>query len=287
MSHIYILKLKSNKFLIGKTNNLKFKVEDYSSDLEWTINYEPIKVLEIIYDCDEFDEDKYVFKYMSTHGIDNVRGGSFSETNLSNDTLAFLKKMVYKSTNKPNIEHNNKVNDIRTYFNKETSTIIINESDTLDDLYTNNDSTMTNDINTYHVGEIKQSLETSNLYDISESSYTLCSTNQNNMNNKENDTDDSTDTDDSIDTDEDIYDVDDEQNLLNKTNSSGQTFEDIDSDYVFACKLLEDDLQIYEQEQQEQGYQEQLIINSIPNIIVSTANNIVNGVSNVINKLIS
>jgi len=86
MLYIYILQLESNKFYIGKTNNPKNRLLQHF-DLNasaWTTKYKPIKVIEIIDDCDDYDEDKYVLKYMNKYGIENVRGGSYSSIILSN-----------------------------------------------------------------------------------------------------------------------------------------------------------------------------------------------------------
>ena len=77
MSYIYILRLECNKFYIGRTSNPYIKLEEYRSldNSEWLSRYKPISVLEIINDS---DEDYYTLKYMNEYGIDNVRGGRYS-----------------------------------------------------------------------------------------------------------------------------------------------------------------------------------------------------------------
>jgi hypothetical protein len=57
-------------------------------------------VLEIIPDCDDYDEDKYTRKYMDKYGIDNVRGGSFCEVILGESTIQLLEKMSKTTQNK-------------------------------------------------------------------------------------------------------------------------------------------------------------------------------------------
>lgn len=66
MVHIYILKLKFNKYYIGKTNNPKFIINNHfnSEASAWTKKYKPVKVIDIIKACDNYDEDKYTLKYM-------------------------------------------------------------------------------------------------------------------------------------------------------------------------------------------------------------------------------
>lgn len=86
----------SNKFYIGKTTSLEYRIEEHfdGKGSQWTKLHLPIRVVEIIPDCTRFDEDYYTLKYMDKYGIDNVRGGSFCEINLNNKTKKILKKML-------------------------------------------------------------------------------------------------------------------------------------------------------------------------------------------------
>jgi hypothetical protein len=70
--NIYILKLENNKYYIGRTNNPKFRIENHFNNKGsyWTKKYKPINVIEVINNCDEYDEDKYTIKYMNLYGID-------------------------------------------------------------------------------------------------------------------------------------------------------------------------------------------------------------------------
>ena len=65
MTNIYILKLKNNKYYIGKTNNPQFRLTQHfdSNGSAWTKKYKPIKIIKIIPNCDNFDEDKYTKIY--------------------------------------------------------------------------------------------------------------------------------------------------------------------------------------------------------------------------------
>lgn len=88
---IYILKLVENKYYVGrsKPENLFIRLKEHFEGGEnassWTTIYKPIEILEVLKNCDPFDEDKYTLKYMQTYGIRNVRGGSFSKINLGDD----------------------------------------------------------------------------------------------------------------------------------------------------------------------------------------------------------
>ena len=102
MVFIYILQLENNKYYVGKTSNPSFRLGDHFSNNGslWTKKYKPIKVLELIPDCDNYDEDKYTIKYMEKYGINNVRGGSFCNIQLSDTNIVTLQQIITSVTNK-------------------------------------------------------------------------------------------------------------------------------------------------------------------------------------------
>ena len=102
MVYIYILQLEQGKYYIGKTSNPDFRIEQQfqSGGAIWTKKYKPLNVLEVIPDCDDYDEDKYTRRYMDKYGIDNVRGGSFCEEVLNEYTIQLLEKMSKTTQNK-------------------------------------------------------------------------------------------------------------------------------------------------------------------------------------------
>jgi len=102
MVFIYVLHLEQEKYYIGKTENPNFRIEQHiqSGGAVWTKKYNPISVIKIIPDCDDYDEDKYTRKYMDNYGIDNVRGGSFCEIILDQTTIKLLEKMSKTTQNK-------------------------------------------------------------------------------------------------------------------------------------------------------------------------------------------
>jgi len=95
---IYVLSLKQNKYYIGKTNNIKKRLEQHYKGYgsKWTKKYKPLKLIETFEEKDDFDEDKYTLKYMNNYGIENVRGGSFCEFNVDVKTI---KKMLNSKNN--------------------------------------------------------------------------------------------------------------------------------------------------------------------------------------------
>jgi len=119
--YIYILELVENKYYIGKTINYNFRIEQHlnSNGSQWTKKYKPIKLIELIKTCDNFDEDKYTLKYMEKYGINNVRGGSFCELKLNKENLNTIKKMINSSTDRCFIcgENNHFAKDCNQYEN--------------------------------------------------------------------------------------------------------------------------------------------------------------------------
>ena len=96
MVNIYVLKLKSGKYYVGKTNNVNVRLNDHisSKGSAWTKKYKPISVEHVFKNCDNFDEDKYTIKLMSEKGIDNVRGGSFCEIKLNQASYETIQRMI-------------------------------------------------------------------------------------------------------------------------------------------------------------------------------------------------
>ncbi len=90
--NIYTLLLRGNKYYIGKTRNVNFRINEHFNGIgsAWTKKYEPIKVLKIFKNCSIFDEDKYTKIYMAKYGIDNVRGGNYVQLTLDKNTRVFL-----------------------------------------------------------------------------------------------------------------------------------------------------------------------------------------------------
>ena len=178
MVFTYILELEQNKYYVGTTNNPDVRINNHfsSNGSVWTKKYKPLKVLEVIPDCDKFDEDKYTLKYMEKYGINNVRGGSFCEIKLNDSNLVTLHKIInsvtdkcyicgdkghyankckqYSESNKiPTIDLNEQCDCVTSYFSKHRRgkcalnkilTFFENESENIDELVkvkdTNNDT---------------------------------------------------------------------------------------------------------------------------------------------------
>ncbi len=102
MVYIYVLQLENSKWYVGKTTNPNFRLESHfnSNGSGWTSKYKPIKLHQLIPDCDDYDEDKYTKMYMDKYGIHNVRGGSYVQIKLDKSTIDNLTKMSRGTTDK-------------------------------------------------------------------------------------------------------------------------------------------------------------------------------------------
>lgn len=97
MVFIYVLQLKENKWYIGKTETSKFRIDTHfdSAGSEFTKKYPPQEIYQIIPECDKYDEDKYVKKYMDKYGIDNVRGGTYCRLELTSNEKEVIQKELW------------------------------------------------------------------------------------------------------------------------------------------------------------------------------------------------
>lgn len=94
MNGIYVLKLENEKYYIGQSKNIEKRIKEHFSGNGsiWTQKYNPIDVLEKFNSNNNYDEDNYTKKYMIKYGIDNVRGGSYTSFNISDEIKKFLQK---------------------------------------------------------------------------------------------------------------------------------------------------------------------------------------------------
>jgi|JI10StandDraft_1071094.scaffolds.fasta_scaffold136717_3 hypothetical protein len=90
-TNIYVLNLEHDKWYIGKTNNVNQRVDQHKrgEGSLWT-KLHPVRSLVETIEGDSFDEDKTVKIYMSRYGVENVRGGSYSQVDLSKMQLLSL-----------------------------------------------------------------------------------------------------------------------------------------------------------------------------------------------------
>lgn len=102
MVTIYIIECDKGKYYVGKSVNVDSRIIDHfsSNGAEWTKLYTPLRIINKYDNCDDFDEDKYTIKTMAEYGIENVRGCSFVQTQLSESEITIIMKMINSGQNK-------------------------------------------------------------------------------------------------------------------------------------------------------------------------------------------
>tara|TARA_R110002049_G_scaffold28977_3_gene98691 strand:+ start:31325 stop:31921 length:597 start_codon:yes stop_codon:yes gene_type:complete len=90
---IYVLALEHGKFYVGMSDDVKKRVKQHFDGLGsfWTKKHKP---LEHIKTYKTHGEDYHVIKMMYEHGIQNVRGGSFSKLQLTSSDVDLAKRMM-------------------------------------------------------------------------------------------------------------------------------------------------------------------------------------------------
>lgn len=86
MPTVFILRCEHQCYYIGKTSgNYFIEIDKHfkGKGVEWTQLHKPLNVEVVRYFCDNNDDDFYTRLYMTKYGLDKVRGGSFSQVDLS------------------------------------------------------------------------------------------------------------------------------------------------------------------------------------------------------------
>jgi hypothetical protein len=123
--YVYVLELERNKYYVGKTqySNFNYNNRFISTSQLWLNTYNPIKLLELI--PLNTDVNMIVIKYMTIYGIDNVRGGIFSNFELNIDSINIINKLITNTSNR-NFNHTNVIFDKlpQKLYNPEMNNII-------------------------------------------------------------------------------------------------------------------------------------------------------------------
>lgn len=91
---LYVLQLERGKYYVGKTADVMTRFEQHKtgSGSAWTRAYKPAKMIECRPLKDEHDENNVTKDYMKKYGINNVRGGSYTEVSLPGDVESVLQR---------------------------------------------------------------------------------------------------------------------------------------------------------------------------------------------------
>jgi predicted GIY-YIG superfamily endonuclease len=99
-TNIYVLKLQGGKYYVGKSSDVIGRYQQHvnGQGSSWTKKYKPMSLLECKSDVSPFEEDKVVKEYMSKYGIENVRGGSYTQVTLDTAQLDALNREIRGGT---------------------------------------------------------------------------------------------------------------------------------------------------------------------------------------------
>lgn len=100
-SIVYVLELEGGKFYVGKTlvKNFEARMAAHASGegSRWTRMHPVRRVISKTIDGDPFAEDRKTKELMAAHGIDNVRGGTHCQIELSEGTVDVLRREIRAS----------------------------------------------------------------------------------------------------------------------------------------------------------------------------------------------
>jgi predicted GIY-YIG superfamily endonuclease len=96
-TNIYILRLAGGRFYVGRSQDVVRRYQEHvdGSASAWTSLYPPVALERTIESMSPFDEDRITKELMATHGIDNVRGGSYVQLELSSDQRRSLQAEIW------------------------------------------------------------------------------------------------------------------------------------------------------------------------------------------------
>ena len=91
---LYTLKLSQGMYYVGTTDDLDKRISQHASGngSAWTRTYPYVAVLKTRQVHSTLEEDLEVKKLMQKHGIDRVRGGTYSSLSLSDEQKSSLQR---------------------------------------------------------------------------------------------------------------------------------------------------------------------------------------------------
>jgi predicted GIY-YIG superfamily endonuclease len=107
--YCYVLKLRGGRFYVGTTSDAnpsrRISAHCRGGGSAWTTANPPLSVLETIPLSVESESDARLFedmtvkRYMAKHGIDAVRGGTYSRVTLPDEQITALENELLHSAN--------------------------------------------------------------------------------------------------------------------------------------------------------------------------------------------
>jgi predicted GIY-YIG superfamily endonuclease len=94
MAYLYTLQLQSGKYYVGKSDDpdTRYLAHKNGNGAVWTKIHKPVKIIEIRELRGEHDETNTTKDLMKKYGVDNVRGGAYTQSVLDDATKAVLER---------------------------------------------------------------------------------------------------------------------------------------------------------------------------------------------------
>jgi len=97
MTRLYVLRLVGGKYYIGKTDDVLKCYDEHlnGSGSAWTRLHPPVAIVKT--PASPQDEDATVIEYMRIYGLNNVRGGIYSDEVLPDAVLSMFQREVWRT----------------------------------------------------------------------------------------------------------------------------------------------------------------------------------------------
>jgi len=102
MEQIYVIECINKKYYVGKTNDIIRRFEEHKSGRgsAWTSKYKPIRLISCRPQVSKHDENNETKDLMKKYGIENVRGGSYTQIELPPEEIYVLQKEIIGNIDK-------------------------------------------------------------------------------------------------------------------------------------------------------------------------------------------
>lgn len=102
MEYLYVLRLEKGKYYVGKTTDVMKRYQQHvdGRGSAWTSKYSPVSLVESKPITTDHDENNTTKDYMKKYGVENVRGGSYTQIKLDDSVISVLNSEFLGNTDK-------------------------------------------------------------------------------------------------------------------------------------------------------------------------------------------